>query len=191
MVTTNDPEIASVARACRSHGMTSGSWDRHTGRTGQYDVKWLGYNYRPTEVTSALGRVQLRKLDACNEKRRERVARYCEAFASAEGMRIPLTAYEGESAHHIFPIVVQAPERRDLLRSYLESCGVQTSVHYRPVHQLKYHSDFFSETTPDSLAITEEYGIRELTLPLFSTMTDKQQRTVVQSVGGGLRELSQ
>ncbi len=66
MLVTDRPELADKLRLMRSHGMTSLTWDRHQGHAYSYDVVELGYNYRIDEIHSALGREQLRKLEAGN-----------------------------------------------------------------------------------------------------------------------------
>jgi len=71
MIVTDNADLAERLRRLRSHGMTSVTWDRHKGHAWSYDVVDLGYNYRLDEIRSALGRVQLSKLDAYNSRRRE------------------------------------------------------------------------------------------------------------------------
>ena len=71
MIITNDDDLAVRLRRLRSHGMTSVTWDRHKGHAWSYDVVDLGFNYRLDEIRSALGRVQLSKLDGYNSRRRE------------------------------------------------------------------------------------------------------------------------
>ena len=76
MVTTNDDDLARRVRLLRSHGMTTLTWDRHLGHATSYDVVTHGFNYRLDDLRAALGRVQLSKLAAGNQRRRELVARY-------------------------------------------------------------------------------------------------------------------
>ena len=63
MLTTNDGDLARRLRTQRSHGMTSVSYDRFRGHAYGYDEPLLGYNYRTDDIRSAIGRVQLSKLD--------------------------------------------------------------------------------------------------------------------------------
>jgi len=76
MIVTNDDALAESIRIMRSHGMTTLTWDRHKGHAHSYDVVDIGFNYRINEVASALGLVQLKKLDENNEKRRKIVEEY-------------------------------------------------------------------------------------------------------------------
>ena len=98
---------------------------------------------------------------------------------------LPLARFEGalppadglESAHHLFAIVLDEGADRDAFRAVLAERGVQTSVHYPPVHGFSIYADGAPE-----LPLTESYGMRAVTLPLFAHMTSDQQDLVVESV---------
>jgi dTDP-4-amino-4,6-dideoxygalactose transaminase len=81
MLVTHNHEFAERLKKLRSHGMTSLTWDRHRGHAWSYDVVDLGYNYRLDEIRSALGLVQLAKLEGNNNKRRGLVHNYREWLA--------------------------------------------------------------------------------------------------------------
>ena len=70
MLLCNDEELAQKLRLLRSHGMTSLSWDRHRGHAKSYDVLLHGLNYRIDDLRSAIGLIQLQKLDQANAARR-------------------------------------------------------------------------------------------------------------------------
>ena len=76
MVVTRHKEWAEKARAMRSHGMRALSWDKYHGHLSSYDIEKLGYNYRTTEIHSALGLAQLKKLDRNNKRRKKLVEIY-------------------------------------------------------------------------------------------------------------------
>ena len=67
------------------------SWDKHRGRLSSYDIGRLGYNYRTTEIQSALGLVQLKKLDRNNRKREKLVEIYRKELQEVEGISIPFS----------------------------------------------------------------------------------------------------
>ncbi|HNT33753.1 MAG TPA: DegT/DnrJ/EryC1/StrS family aminotransferase, partial [bacterium] len=182
MITTNDAVIADLVRSSRSHGMTSTSWERHSGRTADYDVERLGYNYRMTEITAALGRVQLRKLPQANQARARLDSQYRERLGELPQIEIPYSADSSGSVHHLFPIVLSSGISRDRFRERLAQQGIQTSIHYRAVHQMSYHKRLRKAGKRVALPITEEYASREVTLPLFPSMTEAQLDAVVQAV---------
>lgn len=85
MIVTDKNTLAEKIRAMRSHGMTTLTWDRHKGHAHSYDVLDRGFNYRISEIASALGMVQLKKLDNNNEKRRRLTNEYKKTTESFAG----------------------------------------------------------------------------------------------------------
>ncbi len=177
MVVTDDDEAAARLRLLRSHGMTTLTWDRHRGHASGYDVVDLGFNYRIDEPRAALAARRLERLDGENAARGELDARYRELLEPL-GVTCALGPADGlQSAHHLFAIVLDEGADRDAFRAALAERGVQTSVHYPPVHGFSIYADGAPE-----LPLTDAYGMREVTLPLFAHMTVAQQDLVVEAV---------
>ena len=138
MLATDDDALADRLRILRSHGMTSLSWDRHQGHAWSYDVVDLGYNYRIDEMRSALGRVQLGKLSANNRRRAALTALYRDLLAElAPQVQMPFAAARGTSCYHILPILLPAGSNRIGFMEAMKGSGVQTSIHYPPVHEFQ------------------------------------------------------
>ena len=97
-------------------------------------------------------------------------------------------AADSRPAYHLFPIILEQAIDRSAFMAHLRGQGIQSSIHYPPIHQF---SAFHAEQTDVRLPITEEAGRREVTLPLFPTMTEQQFALVVAAVlrrpGGGSR----
>ncbi len=182
MLVTNEDLLAEKIRIMRSHGMTTLTWDRHKGHASTYDVVELGYNYRLDEIRSAIGREQLKKLPAGNARREVLVSRYRQAFAEmAPKLGLPFAERRGNSSQHIFPVLLPEKMNKDAFREALKQDGIQTSFHYPPVHQFKIYQDH-QKNFEETLWMTENVSSRQVTLPLFPTMTDEQQRLVIESV---------
>jgi dTDP-4-amino-4,6-dideoxygalactose transaminase len=182
-VVTDDDDVAARVRLLRSHGMTSLSWDRHRGHATGYDVVALGFNYRIDEPRATLGRVRLARLDGEVARRAELVDRYRRRLAAQSGLVCALPDAPGETpAHHLFTVVADPEIDRDAVRAHLAAAGVQTSLHYPPAHRLSVH-----RRTGSNLPITEAYGERAISLPLFANMTDLQHDLVVESLASALR----
>lgn len=175
---TNREDIAEKVRLLRSHGMTSLTWDRHQGHAYTYDVIDLGYNYRIDEIRSALGRVQLGKLAKNNARRKNITEQYWEGLAKSQ-VGLPFRLSIGQPAYHIFPLLL--PDGSDRLRfiDSLRSKGIQTSIHYPPVHTFKYYRERYPAV---SLPVTESVASKEVTLPLYPGMTDAQVNMVIDAV---------
>jgi len=187
MVVTDDNALAEQFHLLRSHGMTSLTWDRHQGHAWSYDVVATGYNYRIDEIRSALGREQLRKLPANNARRRELTALYRDLLAElCPALSVPFTDHPGISAGHIMPALL--PRGADRLRFMegMKARGIQTSIHYPPVHSFTCFKG--NAIGADRLPLTDEVAAREVTLPLYPTLTDAQLRLVVEAARDALRD---
>jgi dTDP-4-amino-4,6-dideoxygalactose transaminase len=179
MLTTDNVDLAQKLSRLRSHGMTSLTWDRHKGHAWSYDVVDLGYNYRIDEIRAALGIAQLAKVEKNNECRRHLTQLYhSELQELASRVSIPFQNHEGKTSAHIMPILLPKGTEREQFMGSMKKQGIQTSFHYPPVHTFTaYQSD-----TKWNLPVTEEVASREVTLPLFPTMTAEDVDTVVSAV---------
>jgi dTDP-4-amino-4,6-dideoxygalactose transaminase len=186
MLVTDRDDLAEKARLMRSHGMTSLTWDRHQGHAYSYDVVELGYNYRIDEIRAALGLAQLEKLKANNARRREITLRYWQAFEELE-VELPFQGDKrgAEPAHHIFPMLLPEDQDRQVFIERMRAAGIQTSIHYPPIHQFSYYRERYPGV---HLPITESAAKREVTLPLYPTMSDEQVELVITSVKTALVE---
>jgi dTDP-4-amino-4,6-dideoxygalactose transaminase len=172
MLVTDDAELAAQLRLLRSHGMTTLTWDRHQGHASSYDVVVPGFNYRLDEVRAAVASVQLRRLPEENAARARIVARYREAF------EMPFGGRDEGSAHHLAVVVLPEGVDRDEVRAALEERGIQTSVHYPPIHTFTA----YRERSRRPLPRTDAVAPRLLTLPLYGSMTDEQVDAVIEGV---------
>lgn len=182
MLVTDNDELAEKLRILRSHGMTTLTWDRFKGHASTYDVVALGYNYRMDEMRSAMGRVQLAKLPAGNARRGELVRLYRELLAELTSeIKVPFTQQRSLSSYHIMPVLL--PEGTDKLpvMAAMKEQGIQTSWHYPPVHTFSIYADHYQPQT-NPLPLTEAVAAREVTLPLYPTMTDEQVGWVVEAL---------
>lgn len=178
MIVTNRDDIAEKIGILRSHGMTSLTWDRHKGHAYTYDVIDLGYNYRIDEIRSALGLVQLKKLPAGNARRKAITQYYWDALQDT-GLTLPFTDGFGESAYHIFPVLLPEGANRKAFIDHMRANGIQTSIHYPPIHSFQYYRERYPNV---SLPLTESIASREVTLPLYPGMTDEMATWVVEAV---------
>ena len=178
MVVTNDQEVADRIRLLRSHGMTTLTWDRHRGHASTYDVVALGYNYRIDEPRATFGRLRLARIDEENRDRARAVERYRAKLDEISGV-VPTARGQRDlaSSHHLFTVVLDESIDRDGFRGRLARAGIQTSVHYPPVHRFSIYS-----SPSIDLPLTEAYGARIVTLPLFSHITEEQVDAVVAGV---------
>ncbi len=168
MLVTASETLLRKAGHLRSHGMSSLTLDRHQGRALSYDVVRPGFNYRIDELRAALGLVQLDKLPQANRQRSEKVKRYRKRLAGAFGLQIPFSRWDlGSPVHHIFPILLDRDIDRLRLMQGLKEAGIQSSIHYPVPQDFSGYQDQHTAETP----VARDLSQRELTLPLFPTMT--------------------
>jgi dTDP-4-amino-4,6-dideoxygalactose transaminase len=189
-ITTQDDELAARLKRLRSHGMTSMTLDRHHGRAYSYDVVDLGYNYRLDEIRSSLLLAQLRRLDSFLEARGRHMALYARLLQGS-GVIIPdfdwaSLSRPGDSVgYHIMPVVLPATADRQQVMIALRERGIQSSIHYPPIHQFtsfRDEPDLCQESR--RLPRTEAIAARELTLPLYPSMSEEQ----IELVCDGLKD---
>ena len=182
MIVTSDEGMAERMRLLRSHGMTTLTWDRHRGHAHSYDVVSRGFNYRLDEIRAAMGLVQLRHLAAGNAARGRLVARYRSLLDGVDGIEMPFadTPAHAVSSYHIAVVVLPSGADRVAVRASLTAAGVQTSVHYPPIHRF---SSYVSESQRP-LPVTDSVADRLLTLPLYPHLAEE----AVDVVAARLRE---
>jgi dTDP-4-amino-4,6-dideoxygalactose transaminase len=182
---TDDAVLADELRRLRSHGMTSPTLERHRGLAQGYDVLVPGYNYRMDEVRAALLRVQLRRLPEFLRRRRILYAYYAERLSQTP-VRLPFTSSDRRAEYpntgiHIVPALLPAGADRLAVAGRLKTEGIQTSIHYPPVHTFTAYRKLGS-TRSLRLPKTESLSARELTLPLYPGMTERDVDTVVDAL---------
>jgi len=184
MVTTRDPELAELLRMFRTHGLTK-TPDRLTRNDGGWyqEQQLLGFNYRLTDIQSALGTSQMRKLERFVARRNEIADRYRAELGSLDALELPPAASPGDlHAYHLF--VVRTREggvARRRLYDGLRERGILAQVHYLPVYLHPYYRQTFGYgegLCPEA----ERYYAGCLSLPCFPTLSDNEQRLVVETV---------
>jgi dTDP-4-amino-4,6-dideoxygalactose transaminase len=178
LLATDDAEVAAFARSRRSHAMTRGSWDRHQGGAEEYDVPGLGFNYRIDEPRAALLLSRLGRLDADIARRRELTRRYRRLLADVPGLIVPFSdGSVATSSCYVLPVMLEDSPRQSEVRIALrEKHRVQTSLFYPAIHEFTAYRERYPGI---SLPRTERAARSEITLPLFSHMTEADQDRVV------------
>lgn len=180
LVCTDDDEVAAFVRSRRSQAMTSGTWDRHSGRTDTYDVVALGYNYRLDEPRSALLLSRLQRLESEIERRRELTYRYRELLSQVPGIIVPFEDSQvPESCCYVIPIMLEQDGRQSEVSAGLRERGIQTSIFYPSIHKFTAYRERFPDI---SLPVTELASRTELTLPFYPHMSNADQDRVARAL---------
>jgi UDP-4-amino-4,6-dideoxy-N-acetyl-beta-L-altrosamine transaminase len=193
IVTTNDPALAEAMRRLRSHGMVRdpvrfeqpGEAFASGGEVNSwyYEMPEIGFNYRASDINSALGLSQLRKLDVFLARRRALADRYDAALVGLAPLLRPVPRQVGgESGWHLYAVLIDfatAGIDREHLMALLRDQGIGTQVHYLPVHRQPYYLRRYGELT---LPGADAYYSRCLSLPLFPGMADEDVDFVVENL---------
>ncbi|MCT4628557.1 UDP-4-amino-4,6-dideoxy-N-acetyl-beta-L-altrosamine transaminase [Winogradskyella sp.] len=174
MVTTNDEVLYNKLSKLRTHGITKENMSENHGGW-YYEMQELGFNYRLTDIQSALGITQLEKNDAGVKRRNEIAQNYKQAFdGKIKFQSLPQGVY---NAHHLFVIEV---ENRKGLYDYLRQAGVFAQIHYIPVHTLPYYKTIGYGNA--DLSNSEVYYSKCISLPMYPTLTDDEQEFVIERI---------
>ncbi len=187
MIVTADPKIAERARIMRIHGISRDVFDRFVSQKPSwfYEVVAPGFKYNLTDIASALGIEQLRKIDRFLARRQVLAARYFRELADLP-LLLPADAPEGGvHAWHLYVVRLrdEAGIGRDELIQKLSDHGIGTSVHYIPLHRQPYWRDRY-RLCPEQFPMADAAYQRMVTLPLYTRMTDEDQSRVINILRG-------
>lgn len=187
IIATRDESLYKRLLLLRSHGLTRQTWERHKSgnkvHENLYDLAEPGFNYRPTEITAALGIEQLKKMSRINKIREKNFNHVHKRLLKIKGITLPFhpTHRWGKPSYHILPILVADNAIRQRVVAALNDAGIQTSHHYRPVHSMTYYRKKYPKTEL-TLSKTIEYAEREITLPLHTKLTTQDMDYIVDAL---------
>ena len=177
MIVTDDRAAADLMRSLRNQGRAVGdTWLQHTH---------LGYNYRLDEMSAALGKSQLGRLDELLDKRAQVAAWYEARLSEIPGVEVPLVeAATTRMSWFVYVVRFDAKVDRDALARRLEAVGVPVRPYFLPIHLQPYIRERFGYREGD-FPVTEDLGRRSLALPFSGVMTEAQ----VEHVCGVIRDI--
>jgi UDP-4-amino-4,6-dideoxy-N-acetyl-beta-L-altrosamine transaminase len=179
-ITTNNKDIYEKLLLLRTHGMTKDAdllKENHGG--WYYEMQNLGYNFRMTDIQATLGIEQLKRNDSWVKRRREIVQQYDDAFKDIEKIT-PQEHPDADSIYSYHLYIIQCEERAKLYQ-YLKDNGVNTQVHYIPVHLQPYYKEKYGYGRGD-FPVAEKYYDSALSLPLYPTLKASEQEIVISLV---------
>lgn len=172
IIVTNDEEYYNRLQLFRSHGITKENLVNESDGDWYYEMQHLGYNYRITDIQCALGISQLKKLDSFVNSRREIAKKYDGMFEDNPYFDVIEETPNAESAYHLYPILLKdkyLKNKREIF-SRLREEGIGVQIHYIPVYRQPYYREL--GYPQDSCPVDEEFYLRELSIPMYPTLTD-------------------
>ncbi len=182
---TGDPELIARAKVLSLHGMNKDAWKRFD-KTGSwyYEVTAPGFKCNMTDIEASIGMWQLRKLAGFQQRRREIVAMYQNAFGNEEMLECPVERDDVEHTWHLYVLRLNSEawriDRNQVIEE-LKARNIGTSVHYIPIHLHPFYRDKYGYQ-PNDFPVTHGNYERMLSLPLAPRLSDADVQDVIAAV---------
>ncbi len=187
MLVSRNPEIIKRAKVMRLHGISRDAFDRYQSKTPAwfYEVIEPGFKYNLPDICSAIGLVQLQRIDEFQQKREALAEVYHQEL---KDLPINLPFYEDKSqghqhAWHLYPIQLadeSGISREDFILQ-MSKFGIGCSVHFIPLHRHPIWRDMYN-LTPEQFPVAESLYQNEVSIPLFTKMTADDQAYVIDAI---------
>ncbi len=167
MIVTDNDDVADLCRSMRNQGRDTKEWLQHAR---------LGYNYRMSEITAALGAMQAARLDEILAKRRRSAELYQRLLAEIEEIHLPPMAEPNQASWFVFVIRLAdrfSPAQRDELMQHLRGRGISCNPYFVPIHLQPYIQAALG-TRVGQFPVTERVAARTIALPFFNALTEPQ-----------------
>lgn len=174
MITTDDDEMADRCKVFRHHGQSE---------TERYKYYGLGYNYRLTDIASAIGREQLKKLPGFTEARIRHAKLLSDGLSSVDGITVPEVAEGRKHVFHQFTIRVadKFGMSRDELSAYLSEKGIGNAIFYpKSLHIFPQFEKYGYK--PGDFPVSEKITEEVLSLPVYPLVTDEEVEYIIKTV---------
>jgi len=169
-VIVNSKKLYEKLKLIRSHGRQINSNYFHTTKTPNYIS--LGYNWRMSSMTAALGISQLRKLETLISKRRKNSIYLSSKLKKCSEITLPLDYKNHKNVFQLYTIRIRGKNLRNNLMKFLEKRGIMSKIFFEPVHLSKFYSKNMNKKI--SLPVTEKISQQVLTLPMYPSLTKNE-----------------
>jgi dTDP-4-amino-4,6-dideoxygalactose transaminase len=185
MIVTRDPDIAKRCKVMRLHGISKDAFDRYvsTKPAWSYEVVAPGYKYNMTDMAAGMGIHQLKRLPEFQIKREKMAQRYNSELAGLP-IVLPESAPDNElHARHLYPIRLNSKLKitRERFIERMSEEGIGCSVHFIPLHLQPYWRDKY-HLTPDMYPVAQRLYEQEVSIPLYTKMTEDDQSKVIAAI---------
>jgi dTDP-4-amino-4,6-dideoxygalactose transaminase len=184
MIVTGNGDLARRMKLMRLHGIDREVWNRYTvpGAGWQYSVVAPGFKYNLSDISAAIGRVQLGRAKELQTRRIRIAERYDEAFRTRDYLQLPPRG--SNHSWHLYILRI----RPDLLKigrdefiEQLASAGIGTSVHFIPLHTMPYYRDRYGYAEQAFPRAMEKFRT-SISLPIYPGLTEQQVDRIIQTI---------
>jgi len=178
-VVTNSREIYEKIKLIRSHGRVDNI--RYFDNPLEANYITIGYNWRMSSLTAALGISQMSKLDKIIKMRQDNANYISSKLSKYPEIQVPKPPSGYEHIYQMFTIKLPDKKTRDDLHLHLIKKRIFSKVYFNPIHLNSFYMQYFG-TKKDSLPITEKLSQQILTLPIYPNMTSEEKEYLIASI---------
>lgn len=178
-IVTNDKTIYEKIKLIRSHGRMDNI--RYFENTEQSKYLELGYNWRMSSITAALGISQISKLDKIIKMRQDNAKYISKSLSKFPEIITPSSNEGSEHIYQMYTIRLSSNEIRDKLHNFLTGKSIFSKIYFSPIHLTDFYRNKFG-MKENSLPFTEMISEQILTLPLYPNMTSEEKTYLTESV---------
>jgi dTDP-4-amino-4,6-dideoxygalactose transaminase len=167
------------------HGISKDAWKRYSAEgSWYYEIVAPGYKYNMTDIAAAMGLAQLRKAESMWARRNKIADEYNRAFANIPELQIPADDSDFQHAWHLYMLRLNLDMLRIDRARFIEEMknrNIGCSVHFIPLHIHPYYRETYGYNPEDFPVAYREY-MREVSLPIYSKMSDEDVSDVINAV---------
>lgn len=184
-VLTNNFELYKKINLLRNHGIIrSTSMIKQIG-PWHYDVKNFGFNFRMTDIQSALGISQLEKLENFLKKRRKIADFYNKSLSNLSYLKVPYVSKDILHAYHLYPVLIDFKKtgitKKDFFKK-MAKAGIFLQTHYIPVYKLSFMKKY--NFNKKNYPCAEAFYSMEVSMPIYYSLSKSQISNVVKKIKG-------
>ena len=179
-VLTNDKKIYEKILILRTHGIKK----RSTHKPWFYEMKSLGFNYRLSDLHSALGSSQLRRLNFFIKERNVIATAYNKAFRNLKYIKPPIVDKNITHSYHLYPLLIDFKKigiSKEKFFREMKKKGYQLQVHYIPIHYQPYYKKKYNYKMGD-FPNSENFYNRQISLPIYPNLKKRDQLNIVRTL---------
>lgn len=186
MLVTDDDAIYERVKVMRLHGINRDIWSRFTDKSlsWEYDVVAPGFKYNMPDINAAVGLAQLEKASHFRNERQRCAAYYMQELKDISSLDLPVCLGSPEDhAWHLFPVIIkpEAPVSRNGFMELMAKKGIGTSVHYKPLHRMKYYKEAYNLNDSD-FPNTERIWQGTVSLPIYPGLNRQELEYICQTI---------
>jgi dTDP-4-amino-4,6-dideoxygalactose transaminase len=197
MLVTEDDELAERCRIMSLHGISKDAWKRYTSEgSWYYEIVAPGFKYNMTDVASAIGIAQFRKLEKMWKRREEIAQRYDDAFSNLPEFETPTVRKDIDHSWHLYVLRLNRERMKQPANSKtgirgefiqdLKRRNIGSSVHFIPLHLHPYYRELYGYEPGDFPVAVSQFE-RAISLPIYSRMSNDDVEDVITAVKESLK----